>query len=38
VERAARRQIELETLMLRAGGVAGPGSLGATHDEEVPVG
>jgi len=38
VERAARRQIELETLMVRAGGVAGAGSLGVTQEEEVPVG
>jgi hypothetical protein len=28
VERAARRQAELETLMVRAGGIAGPGSAG----------
>lgn len=28
VERAARRQQELEQLMLRAGGITGPGSLG----------
>ena len=28
VERAARRQAELETLLTRAGGIAGPGSLG----------
>jgi hypothetical protein len=28
VERAARRQAELETLITRAGGIAGPGSLG----------
>ena len=28
VERAARRQQELEELMLRAGGITGPGSLG----------
>jgi hypothetical protein len=27
-ERAARRQAELETLMVRAGGIAGPGSVG----------
>jgi hypothetical protein len=38
VERAARRQIELETLMVRAGGVAGAGSLGVTQEQEVPVG
>ena len=30
VERAARRQEELEQLMLRAGGISGPGSLGST--------
>lgn len=29
VERAARRQAELETLLRRAGGIAGPGTLGA---------
>ena len=28
VERATRRQAELETLVLAAGGIAGPGSLG----------
>jgi len=28
VDRAARRQSALETLMVRAGGIAGPGSLG----------
>jgi hypothetical protein len=28
VERATRRQAELEQLILAAGGVAGPGSLG----------
>ena len=28
VERAARRQAELEMLITRAGGIAGPGSLG----------
>ncbi|MBV8949956.1 MAG: hypothetical protein JOZ99_03710 [Actinobacteria bacterium] len=38
VDRAARRQAELEALMVRAGGVAGPGTLGVAHDEEVPVG
>jgi hypothetical protein len=38
VQRAAARQSELELLMVRAGGVAGPGSLGSTHDEEVAVG
>ena len=29
VERAARRQAELETLVLAAGGIAGPGTLGS---------
>ena len=29
VARAARRQAELETLINRAGGIAGPGTLGA---------
>jgi hypothetical protein len=38
VDRATRRQAQLEALMVRAGGVAGPGSLGSTHDEEVAVG
>ncbi|HVM41803.1 MAG TPA: hypothetical protein VM618_13595 [Acidimicrobiia bacterium] len=28
VERAARRQAELETLLVQAGGIAGPGSIG----------
>ena len=28
VERAARRQAELERLMVAAGGIAGPGSIG----------
>lgn len=35
VERAARRQQELETLYLASGGIAGPGSLGIVADEEV---
>lgn len=38
VERASRRQAELEQMMVRAGGVAGPGSLGSAqeaHNEEV---
>jgi hypothetical protein len=34
VERAARRAAELETLITRAGGVAGPGSLGAPDSSE----
>ena len=36
VERAARRQAHLETLMTRAGGIAGPGSIGTgpAHDDE----
>ncbi|MDQ1502970.1 MAG: hypothetical protein QOD57_697, partial [Actinomycetota bacterium] len=29
VARAARRQAELEVLITRAGGIAGPGSVGA---------
>jgi hypothetical protein len=33
VERAARRQAELETLVLASGGIAGPGSLGADTKE-----
>jgi hypothetical protein len=37
VERAARRQQELEALYLASGGIAGPGSLGAPS-EEVAVG
>ena len=28
VDRAARRQVELEKIVLRAGGIAGPGTLG----------
>jgi hypothetical protein len=28
VERAARRQIELESIVVRAGGIVGPGTLG----------
>jgi hypothetical protein len=36
VERAARHQARLESLMVRAGGVAGPGSIGdATVKQEV---
>jgi hypothetical protein len=38
VERAARRAAELETLISRAGGIAGPGSLGATEDDGTTVG
>ena len=34
VERAARRASELETLMNRAGGIAGPGSLGPSGSSE----
>ena len=33
VERATRRAAELEVLMLRAGGIAGPGTLGDTIGE-----
>ena len=33
VQRAARRQAELETLINRAGGIAGPGSLGQTAQD-----
>lgn len=33
VERANRRQAELERLYLESGGIAGPGSLGATVEE-----
>jgi hypothetical protein len=42
IDRAARRVVELETLMLRAGGIVGPGSLGDADPaqdatpEEVP--
>ncbi len=36
VERAARRQAELEKLITRAGGVAGPGSLGAAAPVSTP--
>ena len=32
VERAARRQIELESIVVRAGGIAGPGTLGAVPE------
>jgi len=38
VQRAARRAAELETLISRAGGVAGPGSLGATEEDGTTVG
>lgn len=38
VERAARRQQELEQLMLRAGGITGPGSLGDTDGTVAAVG
>jgi hypothetical protein len=38
VERAARRQEELEQLMLRAGGITGPGSLGSTDGTANAVG
>jgi hypothetical protein len=31
VERASRRQAELETILVEAGGIAGPGSLGPTE-------
>src|SRR3954469_9573484 len=34
VERASRRQQELETLYLRSGGIAGPGSLGEPVEEQ----
>src|SRR5438477_4537616 len=39
VERASRHQARLEGIMLRAGGVAGPGSIGEheTMTEELPV-
>jgi hypothetical protein len=37
IERAARRQAEIETLYLASGGIAGPGSLGEVP-EEVSVG
>ncbi len=33
VERAGRRQVELEALYLASGGIAGPGSLGETVEE-----
>ena len=43
VERAARRQQELEKLVLASGGIAGPGSLGEpraggsqSHEEDAP--
>src|SRR5690348_11480702 len=35
VDRAAAHQAKLEKLMLAAGGIAGPGTLGATQDAEV---
>ena len=35
VERAARRQQELESLILAAGGITGPGSLGEDTSQEV---
>ena len=38
VDRAARRQAELETLMNRAGGIAGPGSLGQPAPQDSKVG
>jgi hypothetical protein len=38
VERATRRQAELERLYIASGGVAGPGSLGGDRIEEVVVG
>jgi hypothetical protein len=34
VERASRRQAELETLILATGGIAGPGTLGAVSATE----
>ena len=34
LERATRRQQELEALILRAGGIAGPGTLGAISETE----
>jgi hypothetical protein len=38
VERAARHQVRLESIMVRAGGIAGPGSIGdPTVKEEVGV-
>jgi hypothetical protein len=38
VERAARRQAELETLITRAGGIAGPGTLGQSTAADSTVG
>ena len=32
VERAARHQARLETLMVAAGGIAGPGSIGSSKE------
>jgi len=34
LERATKRQLELESLVLKAGGVAGPGTLGAISETE----
>ena len=36
VERATRRQAELERLYLESGGIAGPGSLGEPVEEVAP--
>jgi len=39
VKRASAHQARLETLLLAAGGIAGPGSIGdayATNGQEVP--
>jgi hypothetical protein len=36
VERAARHQARLETLMVAAGGIAGPGSIGLPAEEVAP--
>src|SRR5436189_6386865 len=38
VERAARRQADLEQLYIASGGIAGPGSLGEDVAQEVAVG
>jgi hypothetical protein len=38
VARAARRQSELEVLVTRGGGIAGPGSLGAELRTNTTVG
>jgi hypothetical protein len=32
VERAARHQAELESLMVAAGGITGPGSIGSNQE------